>query len=82
MYACPVWGSAAKCHLKRLQIIQNKCLKMINNKHWRYPTYLLHQETGYEMIKNCITRITNKFVEKTENSSYHLIRESGNINLI
>ncbi|KAI8123515.1 putative RNA-directed DNA polymerase from transposon X-element [Lucilia cuprina] len=74
-YACPVWSTAANCHLNRLQVIQNKCLKMIYNKHWRYPTHLIHEETGYERIIDYIKRIKNKFYEKIESSSYPMIRE-------
>lgn len=74
-YASPVWYKAAKSHIKKMQIIQNKCLKMINNKHWRFPTSLLHVETGYEMLLNFIHRLNNKFFTKIENSSYSMIRE-------
>lgn len=74
-YACPIWYTAAYCHRKRLQIIQNKCLKIINNKHWRYHTYLLHQEAEYENIFEFMTRLNNKYIDKIENSSYPMIRE-------
>lgn len=74
-YACPIWYTAANCHLKKLQIIQNKCLKMIHIKHWRYPTFLLHQETGYETIIDFIARLNLKYFDKIENSTYPLIRE-------
>ena len=49
-YGCPLWYKAARTHLKKLQVIQNKCLKIINNKHWRFSTSLLHNETGYDKI--------------------------------
>ena len=74
-YASPIWYTAANCHLKKLQIIQNKCLKIINNKYWRYPTYMLHQETGYEKIIEFITRLNNNYFTKIESSPYPLIRE-------
>jgi hypothetical protein len=35
----------------KLQIIQNKCLKIIKNRHWRYSTSDLHQETNIPMIE-------------------------------
>ena len=41
-YASPVWYTAANYHLKRLQITQNKCLKIINNKNLKYPTIILY----------------------------------------
>lgn len=74
-YACPIWYKAAKTHLKKLQILQNKCLKIINNKHWRYSTQLLHSDTGYEKIYDFIERLNNKYFENIENSTYPMIRE-------
>lgn len=74
-YGSPIWYKAAKTHLQKLQIIQNKCLKIINKKHWRYSTQLLHSETGYEMINDFVKQINDKYFENVENSSYHLIRE-------
>lgn len=74
-YACPIWYKAAKTHLKKCQILQNKCLKIINNKSWRYSTELLHTETGYEKINEFIKRITDCYYNNIENSSYQLIRD-------
>lgn len=75
IYACPIWYKAAKTHLKKLQIIQNKCLKIINKKHWRYSTQLLHIESKYELIVNFIKRINEKYQDAIANSPYQLIRE-------
>ena len=33
-YACPIFTNAAACHLKKLQIFQNKILRMIQNVIW------------------------------------------------
>lgn len=74
-YASPVWYNAAKCHLKKLQIIQNKCLKIINNKHWRYPTSRLHNESNYELFTEFIDRQNLNFFNRAHNSSYEIIRE-------
>ena len=74
-YGSPVWYKAAKCHLKKMQIIQNKCLKIINNRHWRYHTRELHDETGYELFSEFIERQNYNFFDKIRNSSYAIIRE-------
>ena len=34
-YAITVWGSADKCHLKPLLVLQKKAIRMINNSHFR-----------------------------------------------
>lgn len=74
-YASPVWYKAARCHIKKMQIIQNKCLKMIHNKHWRFPTQSLHDETGYEKYRDFIERQNLNFFTKVRNSFYEIIRE-------
>lgn len=78
-YACPIWFKAAKSHIKKLQILQNKCLKIIHRKHWRFPTQLLHDETGYEKLYDFINRLKTKYFENNENSTYRLIRECNEL---
>ena len=36
LYACPIWKSAGKCNLKKMQIVHNKYLKIIFNLPKRY----------------------------------------------
>lgn len=78
-FASPIWYRAAKSHLKRLQIVQNKCLKMINCKHWRYSTATLHEETGYELFKDFIKRLNENYFNKITDSSYEILRECNEI---
>lgn len=44
-YAITSWGSALKTHLKKLEIIQKKILKIIYNKDNTYPSDSLFKET-------------------------------------
>lgn len=74
-YASPIWYRAAKTHLKRLQVIQNKCLKMIFHKPWRYPTSLLHEETGYELLVDYIKRLNTNYFNRIHHSPYSILRE-------
>lgn len=74
-YASPIWYKSAKCHLKRMQIIQNKCLKIIYRKPWRYPTSSLHEETGYELFADFIKRLNEHYFLKVQHSPYSIIRE-------
>lgn len=57
LYACPAWNSTNKNNIKKLQIIQNKCLRMALNKPIETPIYILHQEAGINEIE---TEIYNK----------------------
>lgn len=73
-YGCPVWHSAAQTHIKKLQIIQNKCLKLINKLPWRYSTRQLHQDTKYDTIKNHMQKLNQRFDDSCTNSDFELIR--------
>lgn len=75
-YACQVWGSCAKTHKKKLQIIQNKNLKIIFNLPQRYPTSDLHRKSGQKMIEPFITDLTLTFENKCRSSNYPHLRSS------
>ena len=43
-YGCPAYREIANCHIKRLQILQNKTLKLILDKSRFERTDLIHEE--------------------------------------
>lgn len=74
-YGCPVWYQAATTHIKKLQVIQNKSLKLINKLPWRFSTKLLHQSTRYPTIFSFMETTADKFRYNCSVSNYDLIRE-------
>lgn len=72
--ACPVWGNCAKVHIQKLQIIQNKCLKIILNLPSYHNTIDLHKRASIPMIPNQIEKINLSFKMKTLSSKNPLIR--------
>ena len=73
-YGCQIWYGCAKTHLKKLQIIQNKNLKIIYNLPSRYPTDVLHSRANIKSIKNFITDMALSFEEKCRRSIYAHLR--------
>lgn len=61
LYGCPVWGNCAKSHLKRLQIAQNKVLKLALKLPWDFPTLMLHTISGVHTVVESIERISSRF---------------------
>lgn len=61
LYACPAWGITAKSHIKKLQICQNKVLKMMLGLPWDFSTRRLHSESNIKMINEQIQKITERF---------------------
>ena len=60
-YACPAFINIANCHLKKLQIIQNKALRMILNKNRFERIQKIHEEAKVPLVKEYIDKLTTKF---------------------
>lgn len=60
-YGSQIWSNAAHTHKKRLQIVQNRCLKIIRDLPRRYPTITLHTECNLETLSTYIARLNQKF---------------------
>lgn len=50
-YCIEIYGSANASVAKKIQTIQNKLLKILCRKSYRYPTYELHHELGLLTVK-------------------------------
>ncbi|KXJ73293.1 hypothetical protein RP20_CCG016166 [Aedes albopictus] len=72
-YASAVWGNCAKSHRKRLQVKQNKLLKMVHNLNPRYPTDDLHKLAGVDTVDASIERAKRSFRTSCEMSANPLI---------
>lgn len=72
-YGAPVWHDASDCHIKRLQIAQNKLLKMIYNLPYFFSTSRLHSLHNVPYVKDKINIVTNRFFEKCSYSQFQLI---------
>lgn len=61
LYACPIWSNTCDSNYKRLQIVQNKCLKMICNAKPRTRINDLHKQLNVPKIKEIIETHTINF---------------------
>ena len=69
MYAAPVWSNTSKTNVNTLQIIQNRCLRMILNASPKETTKDLHDKCNVQLVKEYIYNLTKKFyVNQIENS--------------
>lgn len=77
-YACPIWSYISKTKYNQLQIVQNKCLRIITNSPKYTKIHHLHTTTNMPLIEDYIIKLTKKFFE---NCSFHenpYIRDIGN----
>lgn len=73
LYASPSWGDCAATHLNRLQIYQNRILKMCLNRPFRHSTAAVHEEADVEPVLEFIARISDNFIQRSMQSSNPLI---------
>jgi hypothetical protein len=76
-YACPVFANAAKTHLNKLQVLQNKNLRMVLNAPFRTRIKTLHKKTNMPTISEFITKLTDKFYARASGSSNRLVKRLG-----
>ena len=61
LYACPVWLTTSKTNINKIQITQNKYLRIITNAPWFLSNNQLHSELNLNLIENQIAKITHNF---------------------
>ncbi|KAG5674240.1 hypothetical protein PVAND_004220 [Polypedilum vanderplanki] len=66
-YGLPALKGIADAHLKKLQVTQNKTLKMILNRSHFENTIRLHKDAGIPLVKEYIEKLTRNFDEKLTN---------------
>ena len=45
-YACPAWRSDARTHLRGLQVLQSKCLRLVTCAPWYLSNRQIHEDLG------------------------------------
>lgn len=64
LYGCEVWRSVATSNIKKLQLVQNKILKLVYNKPRYYSTARLHRLSEIPLISQQINIKINKFISR------------------
>jgi hypothetical protein len=49
-YACPTWRSAIRTHVRRLQVLQSKCLSRATGAPWYVSNRQLHEDLGFHSL--------------------------------
>lgn len=66
-YAGPVFKHAAKCHLRHLQVIQNKCLRLITGHGRTTRIGQLHEDTGLLTISEYLQQLQDNLWRRIRN---------------
>ena len=67
-YGAPSLSRCARTHKKKLQVHQNRVIKMILDKPRRFSTTRLHSLAGVELIDEYFSRLSERFISSCQNN--------------
>lgn len=85
-YACPVWCNTSKNNIKKLQVVQNKCLNIILNNYYYEGNdkYLssteCHDKIGIEKIEDYIDKLAKNFYKYQAKNVPILVNRNNIVN--
>jgi hypothetical protein len=76
-YACPAWRFAARTHVRRLQVLQSKCLRLATGAPWYVSNRQIHEVLGVPLFSDRIRALTASFDSKLADVGNPLVRQLG-----
>ena len=76
-YACPVRRSAARSHIKKLQVLQSKCLRIANNAPWYIGNRQIHDDLGVPYFSDHIRSLNVRVDSKLAAVGNPLVEQLG-----
>jgi hypothetical protein len=77
VYACPVWRAATRSHIKKLQVLHSKSLRIATNAPWYIVNKQIHDDLGVPYFSDHIRSLTERFDSKLADVGNPLIRQLG-----
>ena len=75
--ACPAWRSAARYHVRRLQGLQSKCLRLATGAPWYVSNRQIHEDLGVPLFADHIRNLTASFDSNLADVENLLVRQLG-----
>jgi len=63
-YACPAWRSASRSHVRKLEVLQSKCLRLATSAPWYVSNRQIHEDLGVPLYADHIRAQTESFDSK------------------
>jgi len=80
VYACPIFANCAERHFQRLQIQQNKILRMALNADFFTRISALHGAARIPTIREHVAKLTLDFYDRARSHKNHLVSSLGAYN--
>jgi hypothetical protein len=76
-YACPAWRSAARSHVRKMQELQSKCLRLVTGTPLYVSNRQIHEDLGVPLFADHIRALTASFESKLADVGNPLVRQLG-----
>jgi len=76
-YECPAWRSAARSHVRRLQVLQAKCLRLVTSVPWYVSNKQIHEDLRVPLFADHIRTLSASFNSKSADVENLLVRQLG-----
>ena len=76
-YACTAWRSTARTHVRRLQVLQSKCLLLVTGAPWYVSIRQIHEDLGVPLFADHIRALTASFDSRLADVGNPLARQLG-----
>jgi hypothetical protein len=60
-YACPAWRTAVRTHVRRLKVLQSKCLRLASCAPWYVSNRHIYEDMGVPLFGDHIRALTASF---------------------
>jgi len=76
-YACPAWRSAARTHVRRIQVLQSKCFRLATGVAWYVSNRQIQEDLYVPLFGDHIRALTASFDSKLADVGNPLVRQLG-----
>ena len=76
-YVCPAWRSAARSHVRWVQVLQSKCIRLATGAPWYVSTKQIHEVLGVPLFADHIRALTESFDSKLADVGNPLVPQVG-----
>jgi len=77
VYACSAWRSAVRSHIRRLQVLESKCLCLATGAPWYVSNRQIHEDLGVPLLAYHLRVLTESFDSKLADVGNPLLRQLG-----
>ncbi|GBN60350.1 hypothetical protein AVEN_226503-1 [Araneus ventricosus] len=74
-YSAPIWCITAKTHRRKIQILQNKNLRIMTNAPWFVRNDVIHKDLKIETIEDHVKNLSRKFFSQLQDHKNPLIND-------